>query len=78
MLSGLLSIWNDEDGLILITSDHGNIEDLSTRRHTLNPVPAIIIGNPDHRAQFSAGLSSLSDIAPAITQLIIHQGENCA
>lgn len=78
MLSGLLSIWNDEDGLILITSDHGNIEDLSTRRHTLNPVPAIIIGNPDHRARFSAGLSSLSDIAPAITRLIIRQGEDCA
>jgi 2,3-bisphosphoglycerate-independent phosphoglycerate mutase len=71
MLSGLLTSWNDEEGLILITSDHGNIEDLSTRRHTLNPVPAIIIGNPGHRAQFSAGLRSLSDIAPAITRLII-------
>jgi bisphosphoglycerate-independent phosphoglycerate mutase (AlkP superfamily) len=24
---------------MLLTSDHGNIEDLSTRSHTLNPVP---------------------------------------
>ena len=25
--------------LLVLTSDHGNIEDLSTRTHTLNPVP---------------------------------------
>ncbi|MGC8856443.1 MAG: alkaline phosphatase family protein, partial [Anaerolineae bacterium] len=33
VLAGLLQQW-DDDGLILITSDHGNLEDLSTRRHT--------------------------------------------
>lgn len=27
------------DGLLVVTSDHGNIEDLSTRSHTINPVP---------------------------------------
>jgi hypothetical protein len=70
-VTSLLESIDTENTLLLLASDHGNIEDLSTRRHTLNPVPAIIIGNPDHRAQFSAGLSSLSDIAPAITRLII-------
>ena len=44
MLGGLLDAWNDDEGLILITSDHGNMEDLSTRGHTMNPVPAVIVG----------------------------------
>jgi 2,3-bisphosphoglycerate-independent phosphoglycerate mutase len=78
MLAGLLSKWNDSEGLILITSDHGNLEDLSTRRHTQNPVPALIIGTADHRLQFSAGLTSLTNISPAITRLIFTQGENRA
>jgi hypothetical protein len=78
MLKGLLDNWEDSGGLVLITSDHGNLEDLSTRRHTLNPVPAILIGTPHHRAQFSKGLTSLIDISPAIMQYIFSQGENRA
>ena len=39
VLAGLLDVWRADDGLIVITSDHGNMEDLSTRRHTLNDVP---------------------------------------
>jgi len=66
VLGGLLAAWNDEDGLILITSDHGNLEDLSTRRHTFNPVPALIIGAPDLRHAFSKGLSDLTDVSLAI------------
>jgi 2,3-bisphosphoglycerate-independent phosphoglycerate mutase len=78
MLAGLLSNWEDNDGLILITSDHGNFEDLSTRRHTQNPVPALIIGRPDFRSQFSAGLQTIADIFPAITQFLVPQGEKRA
>ena len=29
---------------MLLTSDHGNIEDLSTRSHTRNPVPLMAWG----------------------------------
>ena len=29
---------------LIITSDHGNVEDLTTKRHTRNPVPLIAIG----------------------------------
>jgi len=78
MLAGLLNKWDDNESLILITSDHGNLEDLSTRRHTQNPVPALVIGKPDQRGQFSEGLKSLSDIAPAITRSVFPQGENRA
>ena len=33
---------------ILISSDHGNLEDLSTGGHTRNPVPLIVIGDLAH------------------------------
>ncbi len=64
MLGGLLEAWDDETGLIVITSDHGNVEDLSHRHHTLNPVPTLVIGSA--RAAFAQGLSDLTHFAPAI------------
>lgn len=35
------------DAEVLICSDHGNVEDLSTRRHTTNPVPVLSFGSRD-------------------------------
>ncbi len=69
MLGGLLSAWDDESGLILLTSDHGNMEDLSTRGHTTNPVPALLVGAPVYRRQVAATLRSLPDVAPALMEL---------
>jgi 2,3-bisphosphoglycerate-independent phosphoglycerate mutase len=68
VLGGLLAAWEDDKGLILITSDHGNMEDLGSRRHTLNPVPGLVIGSKALREQFCAGLSDLSGVTPAILQ----------
>jgi len=66
VLGGLLAAWDDRPGLILITSDHGNLEDLSIRGHTRNPVPALLIGPAELRAPFAAPLHDLTDVAPAI------------
>ncbi len=65
---GLVENWRDETGLIVLTSDHGNLEDLSTRRHTENPVPCLVIGAPELRQAFAAGLNDLTDVAPAVIQ----------
>lgn len=73
VLGGLLQAWDDQEGLVLITSDHGNMEDLSTRRHTYNPVPALIIGDPTMRREFSTGLRDLTGITPAILRLLQHE-----
>ncbi|MFH1185603.1 MAG: alkaline phosphatase family protein [Chloroflexota bacterium] len=70
VLAGLLSASDDEQ-LILITSDHGNMEDLSTRRHTDADVPALIIGPASARAAFSSGLTELTGIAPAIRRSLV-------
>ncbi|MEM1289898.1 MAG: alkaline phosphatase family protein [Cyanobacteria bacterium P01_H01_bin.162] len=48
---------------IVITSDHGNIEDLSTKRHTFNPVPLIVVGP---QAINFAAATDLTSIAPTL------------
>ncbi len=70
MLGELVTTWDDQAGLVVITSDHGNLEDLSTRRHTQNPVPALVIGAPADRATFMNGLHDLTGIAPAILKFL--------
>ena len=52
VLGGLLDAWDDWSGVILLTSDHGNLEDLSIRKHTTNPVPALLIGAPELRTNW--------------------------
>jgi bisphosphoglycerate-independent phosphoglycerate mutase (AlkP superfamily) len=71
VLAGLLSTWDDQAGLILLTSDHGNLEDLNTRRHTANPVPALLIGASDLRDPFSSNLKDLTGITPAILNFLL-------
>jgi hypothetical protein len=70
VLGGLTEAWND-DGLILVTSDHGNMEDLSTRKHTDANVPALVIGNKPARDEFTRGMKDLTDIAPAIWKTVM-------
>jgi 2,3-bisphosphoglycerate-independent phosphoglycerate mutase len=69
VLGGLLEAWDDEKGLVLITSDHGNLEDLSTRRHTMNPVPGLVIGAPELRGRFVERLEDLTGVASAILRM---------
>jgi predicted AlkP superfamily pyrophosphatase or phosphodiesterase len=71
VLGGLLDAWQDEDGLVLITSDHGNLEDLSTRRHTINLIPALLVGAPELRSAFAIDLHDLTGITPAILRLLV-------
>lgn len=79
VLSGLLGEMkekreNKEDGLlVLITSDHGNMEDLSTRKHTNANVPALVIGNKHARDEFTHGLKDLTHIAPAIWRTVMNE-----
>jgi predicted AlkP superfamily pyrophosphatase or phosphodiesterase len=68
ILGGLLEDWNVAD-LLLITSDHGNMEDLSTRRHTSNPVPLLLVGGKKIRRHFD-GVTDLIGVTPAILEAI--------
>lgn len=65
VLKGLLEAWQPEEGLIVLTSDHGNMEDLSTRKHTAANVPLLLFGKDRYRGEFS-GIQDLTGIAKAI------------
>lgn len=69
VLGGLVESWNLDEGIIFISSDHGNLEDLSTRRHTATLVPGIVIGN--HRRVFCDGLIDLTCVAPKIEAAVV-------
>jgi 2,3-bisphosphoglycerate-independent phosphoglycerate mutase len=61
---GAVDELDPRETLLIITSDHGNIEDWSVRGHTLNPVPTILVGA--RRDELAPQINSLVDIAPAI------------
>ena len=56
----------EEDTLVLLSSDHGNIEDLSTKRHTTNPVPLMAWGRDG--ARVLEQVERLDQVTPAIVQ----------
>ncbi|MEX0661578.1 MAG: alkaline phosphatase family protein [Balneolaceae bacterium] len=55
-----------EDVTLVITSDHGNLEDLTTKTHTRNEVPLFVMGDiePFRKAE------SLIDITPGIIEVL--------
>lgn len=53
--------------LVVISSDHGNIEDLTVIGHTHNPVPTFLIGQK--KAKIAEQIKEITDIAPAIISL---------
>ncbi len=67
VLHGVLDAWQDEEGVVILTSDHGNIEDMSHRHHTTNAVPTVIIGA--QRTAFES-VRDLSQIAPIMADLL--------
>jgi hypothetical protein len=53
---------------VILTSDHGNIEDLSSRNHTLNLVPTIVWGA--NKERIAGRIKTLADITPAIVETL--------
>ncbi len=68
MIRALLARLDLTRTTVLLTSDHGNIENLSVRNHTLNDVPTLIWGAQDEELQKK--IKSLTDITPSICQLL--------
>ena len=63
-LDAVLARVDLANNLVILTSDHGNLEDLSVKTHTRNPVPTLLWG--EGATALGAGIRNLSDIAPAI------------
>ncbi len=53
---------------ILVCSDHGNIEDLSVRTHTRNPVPTLVWG--PEAAEIASRVTRIEEIAHEVMRLL--------
>ncbi|MEN8153227.1 MAG: alkaline phosphatase family protein [Acidobacteriota bacterium] len=64
LIGRLISTLNKRTDTLMIISDHGNMEDASTKNHTRNYVPLILWGKG--REELSREINSISDITPSI------------
>jgi hypothetical protein len=66
-LGGLVDSVDLSTTLILLSSDHGNLEDLTTKTHTLNPVPLLALGAG---AGAFREARTIADVVP----VLVHEG----
>ncbi len=53
-ISGLAELIKPNEEMLIVTSDHGNLEDVTGKDHTLNLVPLLMVGAsdlPEHLAK---------------------------
>ena len=64
----VLLAWPAQPGrLLVMTSDHGNVEDCRAKQHTANPVPLAAVG--EGAEQFKRDIKSLTDFVPELLKL---------
>jgi 2,3-bisphosphoglycerate-independent phosphoglycerate mutase len=68
LFKGILDTFDHDSMLCVVTSDHGNLEDLSTKSHTRNPVPLLAFGK--HHHDITREAKNLTHVAPAILKIL--------
>jgi hypothetical protein len=66
-LAGVLEFTREEGTLLVVTSDHGNIEESGSLQHSGNPVPLIALGRGADFLRREA--KSIVDVAPLLLKL---------
>ena len=69
-INALSSHLNPAEEMVIISSDHGNLEELSTQKHTHNKVPALLIGNKELRSLIAGSMKDLTDLLPAFFEVL--------
>jgi 2,3-bisphosphoglycerate-independent phosphoglycerate mutase len=67
-VDSILTHLDLDSTLFLLTSDHGNIEDLSTPGHTSNRVPTILWGRG--KEALGSRIKSIADLTPGIIGIL--------
>jgi 2,3-bisphosphoglycerate-independent phosphoglycerate mutase len=67
LVGSLISQLDQKQDTLILTSDHGNLEEFHSRGHSRNPVPLLAWGK--HGEFLRAKIKNLSDITPAILKL---------
>jgi hypothetical protein len=75
MIAGIVDTMDPAQVMLVMTSDHGNLEDITTKSHTRHPVPLLVSGNghEDFALRLKRGRSGIPDlttITPAVIDLI--------
>jgi len=70
-LTGLLAHLDLNTTLFLIISDHGNLEDLTTNKHTENPALCVLAGAGHNDVANS--LVSLTDVKPSLVSALLNR-----
>ncbi len=65
-LSGIIGAGKWDEMLMVLVSDHGNIEDGRRDIHTRNPVPTLLVGNG--RDRVAENIAAITDVTPAIIE----------
>ncbi|MDF1563018.1 MAG: peptidase [Deltaproteobacteria bacterium] len=68
LLQGALEGLDLSRDTLVVTSDHGNLEDLSVRTHTRNPIPLLAVGA---RAGAFLAVSALPEVAGVVERSIL-------
>jgi len=63
-----------ERHLVIVTSDHGNLEDVTDKRHTLNAVPFLVWGAG--REEVLGRVRGLEDVTPALVEMLGRVGDS--
>jgi 2,3-bisphosphoglycerate-independent phosphoglycerate mutase len=73
-LAGVVEAVTAAGGVLLVTGDHGNVEEMRDyagepqTKHTTSPVPLALVGPGFERARLADGI--LADVAPTICDLM--------
>ena len=71
-VSSVLNDLDPRETLVVLSSDHGNIEDLTTRSHTRNLVPFAIWGGPASiREAMARGTADIAGVPRALQNAVL-------
>ncbi len=63
-----------DDTFLMVCSDHGNLEDNAVNDHTCNPVPLLMIGNPDLRRLIGDKTENLTHLLAGVEKGLSWKG----
>lgn len=69
-IAALASEQREGEEFLMMCSDHGNLEDLTSGNHTTNPVPALLVGDYSMRQEVAPGLRDLTDLLPSVLRIL--------
>ncbi len=69
-LTAALDVLDPGEDTVVLSSDHGNIEDMNISSHTSNPVPILLWGKGLGMWPSGKGNPSICDVAPGILTII--------